>query len=244
MQRLRQYLGYLSLRLLMCVVQAMPLEACTACADVLGWVYHRVLFFRREVIRENLRHAYPELSEPQRDKIALAMWRHLFLFTAEVAHTARHIHSTNWKRKIEVRDTPQMVRMLMENRPLVLVSAHFGNFEVSCYVMALFGYRMHAVARPLDNPYIDRWLAGFRGSSGMQILSKHNDYQRIVDVLARHGVIAFLADQAAGDKGCWVPFFGREASAHKAIALFSLHHDAPVVVGGCRRIGGPLEYQM
>ena len=53
-----------------------------------------------------------------------------------------------------------------------------------------------------------------------------------------------LADQAAGDKGCWVPFFGREASAHKAIALFSLHHDAPVVVGGCRRIGGPLEYEL
>lgn len=244
MQRVLHYLGYVALRLLICFVQTLPLEWCKSGADFFGWLFHRVLGMRREVIRENLQHAYPELTEAQRQSLALAMWRHLFLFTAEVAHTSRHIHATNWKRKIEVRDTPRMVRLLMDNRPLVLVSAHYGNFEVSCYVMALFGYRMHAVARPLDNPHVDRWLAGFRGSSGMQILSKHNDYQRIVDVLANHGVIAFLADQAAGDKGCWVPFFGREASAHKAIALFSLHHDAPVVVGGCRRIGGPLEYQM
>ena len=33
--------------------------------------------------------------------------------------------------------------------------------------------------------------------------------------------MAFLADQYAGEKGCWVQFFGRPASAHKAIALLA-----------------------
>jgi KDO2-lipid IV(A) lauroyltransferase len=213
-------------------------------SDLLGWVFHRLLRIRRRVIAENIGHAYPELSPQQRDRMALGMWRHLFLFAAEVAHTSRQIHSTNWKQKIAIQGAPTLVRLLLDDRAMVLVSAHYGNFEVCSYMMALFGYRMHAVARPLDNPYIDRWVGSFRASSGMTILSKLDDYQRMVEVLAQRGVIGFLADQYGGDKGCWVRFFGREASAHKAIALFSLHHDAPLVVGGCRRIGGPLEYEL
>jgi KDO2-lipid IV(A) lauroyltransferase len=134
--------------------------------------------------------------------------------------------------------------MLLEDRALLMVSAHFGNFELCGYVMALFGYQTHAVARTLDNPYLDEWINRFRGSTGQKILSKRGDYERIVDLLATGGIIGFLADQYAGSKGCWVQFFDRPASAHKAIALFSLHNDAPVVVGACRRIGGPLEYCM
>ena len=42
--------------------------------------------------------------------------------------------------------------------------------------------------------------------------------------------MTFLADQYTGPKGCWVEFFGRPASAHKAIALLALEHDARVSV--------------
>ena len=56
--------------------------------------------------------------------------------------------------------------------------------------------------------------------------------------------MAFLADQYAGEKGCWVDFFGRPASAHKAIALLALEHDAPVAVCYARRRGGPMQFEM
>lgn len=244
MRSFLQYLGYLGLRLVICIVQSIPLEICQSGADALGWLFHRVLRIRRRVIEDNLRHAFPELSDRRRDAIALGMWQHLFLFVCEVAHTSRQIHSTNWKRRIAIDGGEILIRMLLEDRAMLLVSGHFGNFEICCYVMALFGYKMYGVARPLDNPYINHWIGNFRASSGMTILSKLTDYQRMVDVLNSRGVIGFLADQAAGDKGCWVEFFGRQASAHKAIALFSLHHDAPMVVGGCRRIGRPLAYEI
>ncbi len=208
MQLCFQYLAYLALRVVVCVVQALPLTLCASGADVLGWLFHSVLRFRREIIADNLRHAYPELSDQQREGLALAMWRHLFLFAAEMAHTSRKVHATNWKRIVKVDGGPALVRLLLDERPIVLVSAHFGNFEVSSYVLAIFGYRMHAVARPLENPFVDHWVASFRSSTGMRILSKHDDYQQIVDVLDRRGIVAFLADQYAGDRGCWVPFFG------------------------------------
>lgn len=244
MVRIRQYLAYVAIRLVIAVVQAMPLSVCQAGAGAMATLFHNMLGLRRKVIGENLRHAFPELGEAERDRLAWRMWEHLFLFAAEVAHTPRKVHETNWREHIAIDGGRTLVRMLLEERPLILVSAHFGNFELCGYVIALFGYPTHAVARTLDNPHLDRWINEFRGSTGQKILSKRGDYEKIVDLLSRGGVLGFLADQYAGTKGCWVDFFGRPASAHKAIALFSLHNDAPVAVGSCRRVGGPLEYEM
>ncbi len=53
----------------------------------------------------------------------------------------------------------------------------------------------------------------------------------------------FLADQYAGPKGCWVEFFGRPASAHKAIALLALENDARVSVSSSLRIG-PMRFEL
>jgi KDO2-lipid IV(A) lauroyltransferase len=244
MLKVRQWLAYVAIRLVICVVQAVPLSNCHAGARLLATLFNDVLRLRRKTIAENLAHAFGELSDAERQRLAWRMWEHLFLFAAEVAHTPRRVHETNWRSFVEVTGGELLVRLLLEDRALIMVSAHFGNFELCGYVMALFGYQTHAVARTLDNPYLDEWINRFRGSTGQKILSKRGDYERIVDLLAAGGIIGFLADQYAGTKGCWVQFFGRPASAHKAIALFSLHNDAPVVVGACRRVGGPLEYRM
>ena len=53
-----------------------------------------------------------------------------------------------------------------------------------------------------------------------------------------------LGDQHAGDKGCWVDFFGRPASCHKAIALFPLTSGAPLAVSYARRAHKPLTFEL
>jgi len=56
--------------------------------------------------------------------------------------------------------------------------------------------------------------------------------------------MTLLADQYAGRKGCWVEFFGRPASAHKAIALLAMENDCPIVVTSSRRLDRPLRLEM
>ncbi len=56
--------------------------------------------------------------------------------------------------------------------------------------------------------------------------------------------MTFLADQYAGPKGCWVEFFGRPASAHKAIALLALDNDARVSVCTARRLDRPMRFEL
>ena len=68
------------------------------------------------------------------------------------------------------------------------------------------------------------------------MIPKNGGFQQIVDVMSRGGTMTFLADQYAGIKGCWVEFFGRQASAHKAIALLALENNARMSACASRRI--------
>lgn len=241
-QRVVDYFVYLAVRVLICVIQALRIETCHALARGLAVLFADVIRLRRKVIDENLRHAYPEQSEEERRRMARQMWEHLFLFVVEVAHLPRKIHETNWRDYVELHRARDLVSALLDDRPVVLVSAHYGNFELAGYTLGILGFPTYTVARALDNPYLDRFVNRFRSGTGQRIVRKKGGYDEILDVLARGGTMTFLADQYAGTKSCWVEFFGRPASVHKAIALLALDNNARVAVGHARRIGGPLHY--
>ncbi len=242
--RVVDYLVYLVVRVLICLVQAMTLQTGQRLARGLAWLFGEVLRVRGAVVDDNLRHAFPELSPGDRHRLARRMWEHLFLLVLEVAHAPRKIHETNWRQHIRLQGGERLVPLLLGDRPTVIVTAHVGNFEIGGFALGLFGYPTYTVARTLDNPYLDRFLNRFRGATGQYIIPKNGGYDQILAVMAAGGTMAFLADQYAGPKGCWVEFFGRPASAHKAIALLSLEHDAPVAVCCSRRLGRPLQFDL
>jgi Kdo2-lipid IVA lauroyltransferase/acyltransferase len=162
---------YVFVRALIAVVQALPIEACERGASLLATLFTHVLGIRRRVIDGNLQQAFPNLNAAQRKALALELCRHLFLLGAEIAHSPRKIHETNWKEHSHIVNQELFVRTLLSGRPLVLISAHYGNFELGGYLMGLFGFPTYTVARAIDNRYIDRFVNDFRGRTGQYILS-------------------------------------------------------------------------
>ena len=137
-----------------------------------------------------------------------------------------------------------LVRMLLSGRPVIVVTAHLGNFELGGFGLGVLGFPTYSVARPLDNRYLNDFLTRFRGATGQHLINKNGGYEQIERVLSHKGTMAFLADQYAGDKGCWVEFFGRPASAYKAIALLAMEHQAPVAVCASPRLGQTMHFEM
>jgi KDO2-lipid IV(A) lauroyltransferase len=243
-QRILDFAVYLGVRLIIAAVQALPLDMCERGAGWIATLFARVLGVRRRVVEENLRIAFPDLTARHREAIAWQMWRHLFLMAVEIAQTPRKVHETNWKEHSHIVNQELFVRTLLSGRPLVLISAHFGNFELGGYLMGLFGFPTYTVARKLDNPYLDRFVNEFRGRTGQYMLPKRGSRDLIQEVLERGGILTLLGDQAAGEKACWVNFFGRPASTHKAVAAFSLANGAPTMVSYARRLDRPLHYEV
>lgn len=235
---------YIFVRVFIATVQALPMETCEKAAELLATLFTRILGIRKQIVDDNLRQAFPHLTTAERQSMCWQMWRHLFLMVAEIAHTPRKIHETNWKEHSHIINQQLFVRTLLSGRPLVLISAHFGNFELGGYLMGLFGFPTYTVARTLDNRYLDRFVNEFRGRTGQYMLPKTGSSEAIQSVLARGGILTLLGDQHAGKQACWVNFFGRPASTHKAVALFSLANEAPTMVSYARRLDRPLRYEV
>jgi KDO2-lipid IV(A) lauroyltransferase len=210
----------------------------------LAWLFSDVLRVRGSVVDENLRQAFPELSEDGRQRLARRMWEHLFLLVLEVAHAPRKIHETNWRQHVRLNGVQPLVARLLSPRPMIIVTGHFGNFEVGGYVLGLLGFPTHSVARTLDNPYLHRFLDRFRRATGQYMIPKKGGYEQMLQVLGSGGTMTFVADQAAGAKDCWVEFFGRPASTHKAIALLALQHDTPMAVCYALRGARPMQFEV
>jgi KDO2-lipid IV(A) lauroyltransferase len=238
------YAAYLAVRLAVCVLQALSLETCQAGSRRLAKLLWHTLRIRRAVVRQNLHTAFPEVSPEEQEAIALAMWEHLLLMVAEIAHAPRKSHRGNWRDHLCLPQMKMMARRLLDRRPVVIVSGHLGNFEMGGYLLGLHGFPTHTIARTLDNPYLERWITKFRGATGQFMLPKEGSGQQIVDLMNAGGTLVLLGDQHAGEGACWVDFFGKPASTHKAVALFTLSANAPTATGCVFRRGGPMRFEM
>lgn len=239
------YLAYLLVRTIVCVAQALSIEQSYAFARFLAAIFYRVDRRHREVGLENLRAAFGDrYTEAERDEIVRGVYLHFCTMVMEMLHIPRKLHSTTWRDRITLVGHEKVLDRLMAGGPLILLTGHFGNWEMAGYLFGVFGFAPHSIYRPLDNPYLDRFLRSFRERTGQKLIPKSGGYDQMLEVLHGGGVLSFLADQDAGQNGLYVNFFGRPASTHKAIALLAIEHQAAVVVGYARRVGPGFRYEV
>lgn len=242
---LADFCVYLAVRLAVCVLQALPYSAGRSLMLLLARLAYLVDKRHREVARDNLRQAFPgQWSEADLRRWVLDVYRHFAVMLVEMVHLPRKLYPNTWRRYVELEDGGLLVRALLSDRPVLLVTGHYGNWEMGGYALALFGFRSWAIARPLDNPYLDRFLRQFREKTGQRLIAKKGEFELIEQVLRNRGLLCTLGDQDAGQRGLFVDFFGRPASTHKAMAVLALEYRADVLVAVARKVGEPMRYRI
>jgi KDO2-lipid IV(A) lauroyltransferase len=180
--------------------------------------------------------AFPEMTEETRRRYALHAYEHLFMLGVEMAHTPRLITPDTWPAHIQLAGLTPPARLLVSGRPCVMITGHCGNWELLGYTMALLGFPMHALYRPLDLRPMDRWVRQTREKRGLMLLDKYGAAEAMPRLMQRGETVAFIADQNAGDGGLFVPFFNRLASTYKSIGLMAMQFNAPIICGQARRL--------
>ena len=235
------YSVYLVVRMLVCVLQALPRKLAYAFGNCLAWLAYRINKRHRLVAADNLRHAFPEKSDREIDGLVRGCYRHFCTMLVEIVMLPRIMTIENYRDRGRLVNLHTGIRSLVESRPMMLVLGHFGNWELAGYALGAFGFKTYAIARVLDNPYLEQFLKRFRQKTGQTIIAKNDDFERLQKALRAGATVATLADQDAGPRGVFVEFFGRPASAHKAVALMAMEFNALMVVTGTPRVGNRYE---
>jgi KDO2-lipid IV(A) lauroyltransferase len=118
------------------------------------------------------------------------------------------------------------------NKGVILLSAHFGNWE---YVAASASLQVdlpfHVVVKPQRNPYVTNWLNKMRTKWNNKVISLGISIREIYKNLKEKNLIAMVADQRGPYEGIRVNFFGIKTAVYSGTAALALKTKAPIIYG-------------
>ena len=214
-----------------------PIDAASAIGGWLG----RNLFYRTHITtraRASLAAAYPQMASEEREQIIRDMWDNLGRTIAEYAHL-QNLSIRGEKPRIEIAGLENYARAAAAGKGIIFISAHFANWEVMPFAATQYGVEGSEVYRPVNNPFVDRWLVRQRQKCGPkeQIAKGAHGTRRIFTLLRAGKAIFMLVDQKTNE-GLAVPFFGRDAMTTPAPAALALKLGAVLVPVSNERLGG------
>jgi KDO2-lipid IV(A) lauroyltransferase len=188
--------------------------------------------------RTNLRAAYPDMNDAEIEAIVVEMWDNLGRTVAEYAHLEKlSIHGPD--PRIETVNMAITDAARAAGKGVLFVSGHFANWELMPFAATQYGIEGGEVYRPLNNPYIDRWLVRQRIKNGPQdqIAKGAHGTRRIFTLLRGGKAILLLVDQKTGE-GVPAPFFGRDAMTTPAPAALALKLGSVILPASLERLNG------
>jgi KDO2-lipid IV(A) lauroyltransferase len=237
MARKRSLTELLAFKAFRGVVRAFPRPVCLAFGRGLGALAYALDGRHRRLARANLRTAFGGgLTEGARSRTARASFRHFGATLFDLFKLAE-MGPDEVAARVSVEGAERLRDALREGKGALLFTAHFGNWEVGSVPISRIG-RLNVIARPLDNPLLERELAAVRARLGAEVIYKTWAARPILQALRRNEIVAILIDQnVLRDQAVFVDFFGKPAATTPALATFHLRTGAPLFPVFC--VPGP-----
>ncbi len=191
----------------------------------------------------NLSFAYPDEGPIWLKQTAKRSFEHRSMLWVDVLLTPFLAKRGNWNQYGQYKNVEYVKWLMQEGKGVILVTGHFGNYEVLGYIISLFGFNLFSVARPLNNKYLNSYIRNMRERHGQKIIDKKGAGELMSSVGGQGHSLGLVADHDAGRKGLFVDFFGRQASTFKSVAVMAAVHNMPVAVGYSRRIGNQYQFE-
>ncbi len=230
LRRAQHGVEYALLRILATLSSLLPARLVVFCGHCLGLMVWALDARHRRIAGGNLERAFGDaLDDQQRRRMVRRTFTRFGEVLSELALFPR-IARAKPERWVEVHGLHWLQEALDRGRGALVTSGHFGNWEMVALTQAQLGHPMGMVTRPLDNPLLESWMARLRGLTGNFVIHKRQALRQVLPAL-RHGQpVALMIDQnARGERGIFVDFFGHPASTSTALGLIACKLRCPIV---------------
>ena len=220
------YLGFQGLR---AAVQVLPLSAARLLGRTLGAITYGLLRATRRLSIDQLEYALgPSLTLSERRRIARRVFRNLGQSVIEWLLLPR-LSTDEIQRLVTSEGVEHVRRALSKGSGVILVSAHFGNWELAPLYLKSLGFEGGVLARRLRYPEYESFLITMRGSRGVPTLAR-GSLKEVARLLRANQIVGMLPDQDVDSlEGVFVDFFGHPAYTPLGPAALSLMTGAPIL---------------
>lgn len=228
--KLKYYIEYSLFRIVCGWIKSKPLPGAINKYKVLGKLWYEFLKIRKKESLENLRLAFPELSENEIENLGRSVFYHFSRLGVEVVLLSNMIKygfehfigHANWK---------VLEDAYSEGKGVIFVVGHIGNWEILGTAISMRGLPLRTLAANIRNSLVNDFVYQHRLDSGMSVILIKESRKLIAKGIKEKAIIGLVADQDAGQTGIFLPFLGRPASTHTGAAVYALRYKVPIVYG-------------
>ena len=188
----------------------------------------------RARVRANLARVRPLASPAEGERLVDEVFRHFAICFADLISTNRREAQPD-RLVARIEGDEHLMAADAEGRGLVLVTAHYGNWELGGRLLATRLRRpTHVVVAAEADPGVERFLRG--GPAPVRFVRRSDPTAMVplVAALRRHEVVALQGDRALGTRGdALVEFFGAPAPFPLGPFVLARAAGAPVVPAFC-----------
>jgi KDO2-lipid IV(A) lauroyltransferase len=230
--------GFLALAAL---VRAVPRAVARACATRLGSFAFDVVRIRRDVaVRNVVDRLAPAGGVPEAERIARESYRVMARTFVDLLRLDR-IGRSETDRLLSLEGAAWFRSFAERGEGAVLVSGHFGNWEIMALAIRRLGLPLRVVAARQANPLVDARVRSFRQRAGIETLSPGRAMRGALRALRGAEFVATLMDQDARSRGTFVEFLGTPASTHTGMLSLAIRARSVVIPGVVVDRGGTYE---
>jgi len=194
---------------------------------------------RKRITYSNLKAAFSGEKTPRQIKrITKNVYRNAAQTFAEILSMTKFDKKYIYK-YVDVIDEERIEKASKNPKGMILVSAHFGNWELSTVTSVMHGYPLYLLARDQKMVRLNELLNLLRETKGNTVIRKGMDIKNIFRVLHEGKSLGILADQNAGMNGELIDFFGRPASTATGPYRFAQKSGAWILPAFIHREKGP-----
>jgi len=207
-----------------------PRKLAQRIADLLGGILFSVVKKHRRIAIDNLTYAFGHEKQPQEiKKIARQVFINLVKVVFEIGWSL-HLKEYQLAEHFKIDGYHHIRNAYEKGKGVLVLTAHFGNWELLTVIGKLIKFNINIVVRPLDFKPLDHFIFNLRTRFGGKIIPKERSIHTIIRSLHQGEIVVLLMDQNVDwYEGVFVDFMGHRACTSKGLALLALKTGVPVV---------------
>lgn len=183
------------------------------------------------MVLKNLKIAFPENDLSSTKKLAFKIYKSFALSLVEIMYLP-YMQKNKVIQSIECSNSELILEKYKEDKGVILLSAHYGNWELVAISVGLqIQLPISVIVKSLRNPYVSEWMNGARTKFRNEVVPLGISIRKTYQALKEKKLVAMVADQRGPQEGIKVDFFGRQVSVYTGPAALALKTGAPIIYG-------------
>jgi len=199
-------------------------------ASIFTFIFFYIFPLRKETVIENLKIAFPAKPDSEIITIAKNCYKSFIITLVEIA-CVPYLNDEQTKQLSSAPDLDKILEMYNQKKGLILLTAHFGNWELGAISLALkMNVSIRVVGKSQRNNYVNDWINMMRESHGNKVtqlgVSIKNVYRELLD----KNVVGMVGDQRGPREGIRINYFGKQTAMYPGTAQMAIKTGAPIAV--------------